>query len=77
MKMTVIPCVTGALRTVTKDLVPTLEDLEIRGPSKLQNCWDRPEYYEESWRLEETCCHSDSSERILPNAGLENSPKVK
>ena len=38
MKMTVIPSATGALRTVTKDLVPTLEDLEIRGPSKLQNC---------------------------------------
>ena len=31
MKLTVIPIVTGALGTVTKELVKKLEDLEIRG----------------------------------------------
>ena len=31
--------------------------------SKLQHYWDRPEYWEESWRLEKTCCYSNSSER--------------
>ena len=25
------------------------------------DCRDRPEYWEESWRLEEICCHSDPS----------------
>ena len=29
-------------------------------PSKLQHCWDQPEYFEESWRLEETRCLSIS-----------------
>ena len=32
-------------------------------PSKLQYYWEWPEYCEESWRLEETCCHSNSSEK--------------
>ena len=31
MKVTVIPIVTGALGTVTKEFVVRLEDLEIRG----------------------------------------------
>ena len=30
---------------------------------KLQHFWKRPEYWEESWWREETCCHSISSER--------------
>ena len=37
--------------------------------SKLQHYWERPQYWEESWRLEETCCHSDSSEGLLVNIG--------
>ena len=32
MKVTIIPIVIGALGTVTKELVPGLEDLEIIGP---------------------------------------------
>ena len=32
--------------------------------SKLQHYWERPEYWEESWRFEETCCHSNSSESL-------------
>ena len=51
MKMTVIPIVIGALGTVTKWLV--------KGPPQLQYYWNQPEYWEESWRLEETCCHSN------------------
>ena len=31
-------------------------------PTRLQHCWGRLNYYEECWRPEETCCHSDSSE---------------
>ena len=30
-------------------------------PSKLQHC--HPEYWEESWRLEKTCCPSDSGKK--------------
>ena len=35
------------------------------------------EYWEESWRLEETCCHSDSSEKPSASAGVKNSPTRK
>ena len=31
-------------------------------PSKQRHYWKQPEYWEESWRLEETCCHSISRE---------------
>ena len=52
-----------------------LKDLEIRGPSRLQHYEDCQEYCAESWRLEETCYISDSSER--PSApGVKNSPEV-
>ena len=66
MKVTIIPIVIGAYSTVTKGMVEGLEDLEITGrvePSKLLHYWDRPDYWEDSWRLEETCCHSNSSEK--------------
>ena len=60
MKVMVIPTVIGALGTVTVGLVQSLKD-KWR-PSKLLNYWDRPEYCEDPWRLEETCCHSNSSQ---------------
>ena len=37
---------------------------ELR-PSKLQHWWDRPGYWAESWRSEETCSHSETSQRLL------------
>ena len=80
MKMTVIPIVIGMLSTVTKGLVQGLKELEIRTqwrPSKWQNCWDWPEYWEDSWRLEETCCHSNSSERSSADASVKNSQRNK
>ena len=48
-----------------------LED-ECRS-SKLQHCWDRQEYWEESWKLVKTRRHSDSSEKRSSNAGVSNS----
>ena len=42
-------------------------------PSKMQHCYDRPEYWEESWRLGETCCHSHSNEKPSANMGVKNS----
>ena len=58
MKVTIIPIVIGAFGTVTK-FWKWATDWR---PSKLQHYWKLPEYWEESWRLEETCCHSISSE---------------
>ena len=59
MQVTIIPIVIGTFGTVTKGLLKWLEDR--RRPSKRQHHWDRPKYWEESWRLEKTCCHSNSS----------------
>ena len=42
-------------------------------PSKRQYYWERPEYWKEFWRLEETCCHSNFSERPSANAEAKNS----
>ena len=70
MKVTFIPIIIGAFGTVTKRLMKGLEILEMKadwGLSKLLHYWDRAEYWEESWRFEETCCHSDSSERLSAN----------
>ena len=38
--------------------------------------WERPEYWEESWRLEETCCHSVFSERLSAKTDMKNSQWV-
>ena len=46
-------------------------------PSKLLHCRERPEYWEESWRLEETCCHSNFRERPSANVDVKNSQGVK
>ena len=45
-------------------------------PSKLQHYWDRLEFWEESWRLEETCYHSKSREKPSANADMKISQSV-
>ena len=80
IKVTVIQIVIGALGTGTKFLLKELEDLEIEDmwkSSKLQHCWDRLEYWEESRRPKESWYHSDSSEKPPANAGMKNSQKSK
>ena len=74
MKVTIVPIVIGAFGKVTKGLLKGLEDLEVGGQvdiilAILQHYWKRTEYREESWRLEETCCHSNSIER--PSAKID------
>ena len=73
MRVTVIPIVIGAFGIVLKGLEKRkkwkLEE-ESR-PSKLQHCWDRPEYWEEPWGFEETCCHSAPSGRPSANRWCE------
>ena len=44
-----------------------------RRPPKQQHYWERPEYLEDSRRLEEICCHSNPSERPSANADVKNS----
>ena len=73
MKVTIIPIMIGAFDTVTKRILKGQEDLEVGErvatewrPSKQQHYWKLPEYWEEPWRLEESCCHSISGE--IPSA---------
>ena len=73
MKMMIIPIVFGAFGTVTKGLIMGQEDLEVGGREETIQTTAllrMPEYWEESWRLEETCCHSNSSERPSANADV-------
>ena len=73
VKVTVITIEIGALGTVIKESVPGLEDLEITR--------DYPNYRiteinqntdKSSWRLEETCSHSNFSERPSANTDVKN-----
>ena len=44
-----------------------VEELKIRGRIKtILYYWDWPEYWEVSWRPENTYCHSDSSDLMPP-----------
>ena len=52
---------------------------EIIGPvgTMETTALNRPEYREESWRLEETCCQSNPSERPSANTDVKNSQGAK
>ena len=50
---------------------------EMWRPSKPQHYWEQTEYWEESWRFEETCCHSNSREKPSAKADVKNSQGVK
>ena len=45
-------------------------------PSRPQNRYDQIEYWEESWRPEETCCHSDFSEKTSIKTIVKNLHRV-
>ena len=76
MKVTMVPIVIGALGTIDKGLVKGLEDLEVG---------ERVETIQTTallrtariLRLEETCCHSNSSEKPSANTDVKNSKGVK
>ena len=65
MKVTIVPIVIGAFGTIIEWFLKRL--------FKWQHCWERPESWEESWRLRETCCHSNSSEKPSANTDVKNS----
>ena len=74
IKVTVIPNVTGALRAVTRVLIQELKDLEIRGRAEghlnYSNIKIGQNTKKVSWRLEPTCCHSNSCEKQSAHAGV-------
>ena len=75
MKVTIVPIVIGAFDTITKRLLKGQEDLEVGGgveTIQMTALLRTPEYWEESWRLEETCCHSNSSEKLSANTEVKN-----
>ena len=65
----------GSLLNIPFGLVKEMEDLKISGPSRLQYYYDRSEYWEESWRLEETCCYSNYRVKPSTNAGVKKLSK--
>ena len=79
MKVTEIPIIICATGMIPKDLESGLEELDIGWQSKTiqkKPSSDWKEYWEESWRLEITCCHADFSERSSANASVENSQGI-
>ena len=71
--LSLITIIVGALGTVPKCLERGLEELEIIWKtSRLQL-----KYWEESWRSEETRCHSDSCEVPPADVSVKSSQRVK
>ena len=76
MKVTIISIVIGAFGTVTKGLLKGLEDLEVGGRVEtLQTTalLKTARILRSPGVLEETCCHSISSERPSAYANVKNS----
>ena len=71
MKVTIVPIVIGALRSLTKGLFKGLEDLEVGGRVETIQT---TAYLRTAriLRLEETCCHSNSSEKPSANTDVKN-----
>ena len=69
----VIPSIVRAHEKISEDLKRMLEELEIGGRAEsmqMQHCWGWPEYWEQSWRPDETFYHSDSNKIASANAGV-------
>ena len=80
MKVTITTIVIGAFGIVTKGLLKSLDDLEVGGrveTIQMTALLRTSEYWEESWRLGETCCYSISSEKPSANGDVKNSKGVK
>ena len=75
MKVTILPIVIGEFGTVTKGLLKGLEDLAVGArveTIQTTTLLRTTDYWEESGRLEETCCHTISSKRPSSNADVKN-----
>ena len=76
MPVTIRPIVIGAFGTVTKGLLKELEDLEVgrRVETVQTTVLSRTaKILRRVLEIEETCCHSNSSEKPAANADLKNS----
>ena len=69
--------VTNSSRWAWKEDKKNWKSEEELRPFRWQYSWDWSEYWEEFWRSEETCCHSDSSERLSVKTGVKNKQAVK
>ena len=79
MRLSVIRIVVCALRTGFKSLEKEPKELKIRGRMEIIRTWQNwnwPEYWEEFWKAEETCCHLNSSERPPTNVRLKKSKEL-
>ena len=79
MKVTILPIVIGALGTITKGLLKGLEDFEVGGrveTIQMTALMKTARILRRVWRLEETCYHSDSSEKSSANTDVKNSKGV-
>ena len=70
MKVTLIPIVIGALGTITKEFLKVQEDFEVRGRVETTIFLRSATILKRVQRLEETCCHSNSNERLSANADV-------
>ena len=73
MKVALAPIVIGSFDAAAKGLVQCLENYEISRREVIiqtTSLLDWPEYWEELWRLEGICCHSNPSEKLSAKAGL-------
>ena len=76
MKVTIVPIVIGAFGTIAKGLLKGLEDLEVGGwveTIQMTALRGTARILRRVWRLEETCCHSNSSEKPSANTDVKNS----
>ena len=80
MQGTIIPIVIGAFGTVTKGLLEGLQDMEFGGrvetietTTLLRTARDTEK---KSWKLEETCCPSNSCERSSAKTDVKNSNEL-
>ena len=79
MIVTIVPILFGAFGTITKRLLKAWWTWKLADGWRLckwQHYWERPEYLEVSWRLEEICCHSNSNEKPSANTDVKSSKGV-
>ena len=79
MKVTIAPIVIGTFGTVTEGLLKGREDLEVGGlveTIQMTAMLRTARIQRRTWRLEETCCHSNSSEKPSANTDVKNSKRV-
>ena len=78
MRVMVIPIVIGSLGTIPKGLKRGVEELDIGRsvkPIQITVLLSSVRIPRRVWRLVETCCHADSTEKPSANAGGKNSQK--